>query len=202
MDLKGQSAVRSAKTIEMAMENNPHIDFSKLTDITKLKAFVENVNMFDVQFPVEVTNNSGLSWYPTQDAGYALMLPRHERVVIKQNLLDKFDITAILNGQKYAGVRDTLDQAFTAADSLVENVLPDTMRLLTRSAQWHDDIATEPQKRLLRQFYKGKDTPYCICAANSKEKLCPKCHARTDLTKGHAGRLISGFLVHRGGAAA
>jgi superfamily II DNA or RNA helicase len=196
MDLKGRSAVCSAKAIEDAMAANPHIDFSKLTDITALKAYVENVNLFDVKFPVEVVNNSNLSWYPTQDNGYALMLPAHERVVIKQNLLDKYEITAVLAGQKYAGIRDTLEQAFSAADGLVGEKLASAMKLLTRAAAWHDDMASDPQKRLLRKLYKGKDTPYCICAEASTEKLCPRCHGRTDLTKGHAGRLISGFLAN------
>jgi ATP-dependent helicase IRC3 len=195
MDLQGKSAVRSAKAIEDAMEANPHIDFTKLTDITKLKAYVEGVNMFDVRFPAEVTANSKLSWYPTPDGGYTLMLPAHERVQVKQNMLDKYDITAVLAGQKYAGVRDTLDQAFAAGDSLVESKLQSVMKLLTRAEAWHDDPSTEPQKRLLRKYYKGKATPYCICANTSKEKLCPQCHGRTDLTKGHAGRLISGFLA-------
>jgi ATP-dependent helicase IRC3 len=202
VDLKGKSAVRSAKAVEDAMAAHPHIDFSKLTDITKLKAYVENVNLFDVKFPVEVTNNSNLSWYPTQDAGYALMLPAHERIVIKQNMLDKYEINAVLAGQKYAGVRDTLDQAFAAADGLVNDKLPSVMKLLTRAAAWHDDPATDPQKRLLRKYYKGKDTPYCICAVTSTDKLCTTCHGRTDLTKGHAGRLISGFLVNKHHAAA
>lgn len=202
MDLKGKSAVGSAVALEHAMEDNPHIDFSKLTDITQLKAYVENINMFDVQFPTEVTSNSGLSWYPTQNSGYALMLPAHERVVIQPNLLDKYDITAVISGQKYAGVRDTLDQAFSAADALVESKLPSALKLVTRAAAWHDDVASDPQKRLLRKFYKGKSTPYCICAATSAEKLCPSCKGRTDLTKGHAGRLISGFLAHGQSAAA
>lgn len=205
MDLKGQSAVKAARSIEAAMEENPHIDFSKLTDITQLKAYVENINMFDVKFPAEVTANSVLSWYPTQDNGFALMLPHHERMVIQQNMLDKYDITAVLGGQKYAGVRDTLDQAFAAADSLVKDKMPDVMKLLTRSEAWHDDVATDPQKRLLRKFYKGKNTPYCICPTDDTRTptdKCGTCHGRTDLTKGHAGRLISGFLAHSAGAAA
>ena len=202
MDLKGKSAVASARAIEQAMDGNPHIDFSKLADITQLKAFVENVNMFDISVPAEVVNRSNLNWYPTQDAGYALMLPQHERIVIKQNLLDKYEITAILAGQKYAGVRDTLDDAFTTADKLVAEKLASVMKLVSRSEAWHDDPATEPQKRVLRKHYKGKDTPYCICALPSTQKLCPTCHGRTDLTKGHAGRLISGFLANRATATA
>jgi superfamily II DNA or RNA helicase len=203
MDLKGRSAVRSARAIEQAMEDNPHIDFSKLNDISTLKAYVESINLFDVKFPVEVTQHSSLSWYPTQSGGYSLMLPKHGRMQIQQNMLDKYDITALINGKKYAGVRDTLEQAFVAADDLVTNVTPETLKILSRSAHWHDDPATEPQKRTLRRLFKGRQTPYCICPVTSTEKLCPTCKARTDLTKGHACRLITAKIMEeRAGKAA
>lgn len=46
VDLKGQLAVKSIEALEHAQAENPHIDFSKLDDITKLKTLVERVNLW------------------------------------------------------------------------------------------------------------------------------------------------------------
>jgi len=69
------------------------------------------VNLFDVSFPPEVENNSKLAWNPTADGGYALLLPNKERVQIKQNMMDEWDITAVIRGQKFRGVRPTFEEA-------------------------------------------------------------------------------------------
>lgn len=195
LDLNGQLAAKSAAAIEKAQEENPHIDLRNLRDMTQLNAYIESVNLFDITFPPEVTENSELSWHPTADNGYTVMLPNHERAIIKQNMLDEWEITAVIKGQKFRGVRATSKEAFKAADSVIEKYAPMDLKILRREEAWHSDLATPPQKGLLRKHYKGRELPYCICKVVSTLPLCPTCKARTDLTKGHAGRLISAKIA-------
>jgi hypothetical protein len=58
--------------------------------------------------------------------------------------------------------------------------------------------AIEPQKAVLRKFYRGRQPPYCICAGSHGEGgVCAACGRRTDLSVRHAGILIAEFLVRR-----
>jgi len=197
LDLKGELAVKSAAAIERAQEENPHIDMRKLRDITQLKAYVESVNLFDVSYPPEIENNSKLAWNPTADGGFALLLPNKERVQIKQNMMDEWDITAVIRGQKFRGVRPTFEEALKAADALVEKYAQNEMKILRRVEAWHEHKATQPQKGLLRKLYKGRTFPFCVCKIESNQPQCPTCKAKTDLSKGHAGRLISAAIASK-----
>jgi superfamily II DNA or RNA helicase len=195
LDLNGQLAAKSAAAIEKAQEENPHIDLRNLRDMTQLQAYIESVNLFDIDFPEEVKQNSQLMWYPTADNGYTVMLPNHERAVIKQNMLDEWEITAVIKGQKFRGSRPTFDEAVKAADAVIEKYAPMDLKILRREEPWHADKATPPQKGLLRKYYKGRELPYCICKVESALPLCPTCKAKTDMTKGHAGKLISRVIA-------
>ena len=65
-----------------------------------------------------------------------------------------------------------------------------------KSNKFLNGRATNPQKGLLRKFYKGKETTYCICSnPKGNSDLCDSCKGRTDLTVEHAGRLISEGLA-------
>jgi len=67
-----------------------------------------------------------------------------------------------------------------------------------KSNQFLNGRATDPQKSLLRKFYKGTETTYCICSnPQGNGDLCDSCKGRTDLTVEHAGRLVSEGLAAR-----
>ncbi len=176
LDLKGGSLLGAIKRLEEAQTQCPKLDVSKLTSLDKLDLCIEQVNLFDVKFPAEVEANSELSWHPSADGGYVLLLPGNEQVKLKQNVLEKWDIAAIINHQKYKGERETIEQAFQAADDLIHKEAFNSLRLLKREATWHKDSATIGQLNLLRKFFKGRPLP-------------------DDLTKGHASRLIGSFLA-------
>lgn len=148
LDLNGQLAVNSIKALEQAEAANPHIDFSKLDDITKLKAFIESVNLWHERAtPKKIATASKLDWHKLTDSSYFLMLKSEEvdhfyrgsnkipiyeqkTVYIKENLLGKFEIISIIRttaGSKIAastaiksrGEANTLQEAFRAADRAV-----------------------------------------------------------------------------------
>lgn len=176
LNLKGGSLVKAIQKIEEAQKQYQHVDFTQLADISKLNTYIESVNLFEVKFPPEVEEHSQLSWHPAADGGFVLLLPNKEQVRVKQNLLDKWEISAIIHNQKYKGERDTIEAAFKAADDLVYSKAAESLKLLKREEIWHQDPATAPQLKLLHKFYKGKPLPL-------------------DLTKGQASKLISSFMA-------
>jgi ATP-dependent helicase IRC3 len=177
LDLNGKSAIKSLKELEDGQRQYPQIDFSKLEDINKLKAFIESVNLWEIRFPEVVEDNSTLSWHSTMNGGFSLSLPNREFVTISQNILEKWDILGLINGQGYKGERTTIEEAFQTADRLVMDKASNHLRILKREGEkWHEDGATEAQLKLLRKFYKGRAIP-------------------ADLTKGAASKLIGSFFA-------
>lgn len=176
LDLRGQGVVAAVKKLEEAQKQFPHINFADLPDISQLESFVENVSLFEVKFPPEVEGNSELSWYPSPTGGYVLMLPNKDRITITQNLLDNWDITGIIRGTKYRGERSTVEEAFTAADGVINKACPEALKVLRREETWHKQPATPAQLKLLAKLFKGKAIP-------------------PDLDKGKASRLISSYMA-------
>jgi superfamily II DNA or RNA helicase len=178
IDLKGESVVGAAIKLEEAQKLYPHIDFTKITDISTINAYIEKVNLFDIKFPEEVESNSELSWHHSATGGYTLLLPNKEKLTICQNMLDKYDISGIIKGKRYKGERDTVEDAFAAADGIVQSECPEALRVIRRRAPWHSDPATVPQLKTLARLFPGKALPL-------------------DMSKGHAGRLIGSHYAGR-----
>lgn len=176
IDLNGESVIKSVKKLEDSQREYPAIDFSKLEDINKLQAFIEEVSLFDVKYPEIVTENSTLQWHGMMDGGFCLSLPNKERITIKQNMLEQFEIEATIKGRKFKGQRGKVEEAFQAAEQLVLEHASNEVKILKREGEkWHGDLATEPQLKLLKRFMKGRTFP-------------------ADLTKGQASRLIGSFM--------
>ncbi len=198
IDLEGQTAVKAIKALERAQEENPHIDFSKLKKLSELKTYIESVNLFDVTLPVEIETHSSLMWHTTADGGYALIWADKDqkdkdKLFVKQNMLDKWDIFGVIHGQKYRGVRDTFEEALKAADDLVASKAQNALKILGQHEEWHEHPATLPQKKLLRKLYRGRQFPFCACddtVAPISGARCASCKAMNTLSKGHASRLI------------
>jgi ATP-dependent helicase IRC3 len=178
MDLHGESLVGAARKIEEAQKEYPHLDLSAMPDVSKLQSYITEVNLFDVVFKPEVEANSEMSWHPSATGGYVLLLPDKEVVKIEQNLLDKFIVNAKIGGKNYQGERESLEEAFQAADGLILQKRPEAVRVVKREQAWHADPPTDAQMKTLKKFYKGKQLP-------------------NNLTKGMASRLISQALAGR-----
>lgn len=182
LDLKGAGVCAAAHQIEDAQKAYPHIDFTQLADISTLDAYIQNINLFDVKFTPEVEANSEFTWHPAATGGYMISLPKsnhaspRESLRIQQNLLDKYEIFGTIKGQAYRGERDTVEAAFQAADTLLQNTCADVLKVLRREESWHHEPATAPQLKLLMKLFKGKPLPH-------------------QLDKGKASRLISSHLA-------
>ena len=185
LDLNGQLAVNSIKALEQAEAANPDIDFSKLDDITKLKAFIENVNLWHERAtPKKIATASKLDWHKLTDSSYFLMLKSEEvdhfyrgsnkipiyeqkTVYIKENLLGKFEIISIIRTTaspkaaastaiKSRGEANTLQDAFRAADRAVCDAGQDRYPTTTTKKS-KDELAFE-QQQMQRRWAKRPRT--------------------------------------------
>jgi len=159
LNLHGHSLIESIKKIEEKLAEYPHLDFSTLKDIDEIQAFVESVNLFEVKFPEEVEKHSAFTWHPSVTGGYILMLPDRESVKIEQNLLDKYTIVGYIKGNKYRGERNTIEEAFSAADNLIKEKVPECLTVVKREADWHKLPPTEKQMKQIKKIFKGKQIP-------------------------------------------
>lgn len=178
LDIKGKRLVASVKLLEEEQQKYPHLDFSELTNIDGIKTFVEEVNLFEVKIPKEVEQNSEFIWHPLLTGGYVLMLPNKESVRITENVLDKFEIRATIRGKKFKGERDSLQDAFYAADNLIMEQAGDLLKLVKRDAGWHNRPASEEQIKLIKKLFKNKQIP-------------------NDLTSGAASKIIGSVLANK-----
>lgn len=184
LNLKGKGILWAVKKLEDAAKDYPAIDFSQLGDIDSLTTYIEGINLFEVKFAAEVETNSDLTWYNSPTGGYVLKLPSEytvkdkDQVQVIENILGKFDIVGKIKGKKYRGERDTIGEAFQAADSLIADKAGEALKLLKRKEEWHDAPATEPQLKMLRRLYKGKAIP-------------------PGLDKGAASKLISSAMASK-----
>jgi superfamily II DNA or RNA helicase len=169
LDLQGQSITDAVKLIEGMQDENPNVDFTKLKDLSGIKQFIEQVNLFEIRFPKEVEDNSELRWCRAVDGGYTMKIPRPVldstgtkvgRVRIYQNMLDKWEIEGLIKETAFHGIRDSVEEAFAVADQQIRERSPESMSLLNRKAGWTNKPATKAQRMLLSRLYgKGKQWP-------------------------------------------
>jgi ATP-dependent helicase IRC3 len=175
VDLRGKSVTGSLRTLEDVQRQYPQIDLSGLKDIDDLAKYIESVSLWEVKFPVEVVEHSKLSWFHTMD-GYVLSMSNREQATIKQNILGKFEVSMVLNGQSRSGTVDSLAVAFHRADATIREHGGNLVNMISQTQGWHKDAATPKQLATLRKLYKGKAIP-------------------VDLSKGAACKLISQFFA-------
>lgn len=189
LDLRGKGLLWAVEQMEEAAKDYPAIDFSKLADIDSLELFIQDTNLFEVSFPIEVENNSDFSWFTSPTGGYVLTLPKPkdshfsvkpDKITVTQNLLDKFEVFGSLKGKTYKGERETIEEAFAVADKLIADKAPEVLTLIRQKATWHDGPATEKQLKALKSLAKkiGKVVP-------------------PNITKGAASKLIGQMKANK-----
>ena len=216
MDLQGQSVTAAAEKMEELQEQYPTVDLSQLTDITKVDAYIESLDLFAAPYTEEVKEFSKLTWMGCSDGSYVLQIPeskalkdarafsqfKHERLQITPNDLDEFElsISSVSLQDKKLGIYNSLKEAFESADEVMQRCRPDRMKLVTREAEWHLQPASEPAKKLLRSLSKSKPVLYCLCPNPTHKVLpamCPVCRLATGITAGQASVAINLLQARR-----
>jgi ATP-dependent helicase IRC3 len=168
LDMCGKSLSDTCKLIEDMQAENPSIDFTKLKSADGIQQFITEVNLFEVRFPAEVEANSDFTWSKAIDGGYVMRIPLQKNdctgakpgiVRIHQNLLDKWDIDGYYGNRGFHGERESIEEAFAAADQQIRERAPASVVLVNRKASWMTKPATKGQLALLAKLYKGKAWP-------------------------------------------
>jgi hypothetical protein len=205
MDLQGQAVTDAADKMEELQERYPTVDLSQLTDLSKVDAYIESLDLFARPYTEEVEKFSKLTWMGCSDGSYVLQIPerkedkgrfyayKHERLAIAQNDLDEWalSISSTSVQDKQLGIYNTLQEAFTSADEVMNRCRPDRMKLVTREAEWHTYPASEPAKKLLRSLSRSKPILRCLCPGVQTAILCPACKMKTGITAGEASIAIN-----------
>ena len=210
MDLQGQSVTAIAEKMEELQEKYPTVDLSHLTDITKVDAYIESLDLFAAPYTEEVKEFSKLTWMGCSDGSYVLQIPekqelkgmfyahKHERLNIAENELGEYVLSiSAVNVDKQLGIYNSLQEAFASADEVMQRCRPDRMKLVTREAEWHTYPASDPAKKLLRSLSKNKPILKCLCPGTNPAILCPTCKLPTGITAGEASVAINLMKARR-----
>jgi superfamily II DNA or RNA helicase len=210
MDLQGTSVTVAAEKMEELQERYPTVDLSQLTDITKVGAYIESLDLFSEPYCEEVKEFSKLAWMGCSDGSYLLQIPekkelkgmfyqhKHEKLHITPNELGEFELSISAVGvDKQLGIYNTLKEAFESADEVMSRCRPDRMKLVLRESEWHSYPASEPAKKLLRSLSRSKPLLKCLCPGQQTAKICPICRLETGITAGQVSVAINTMKARR-----
>ena len=205
MNLRGESVTKVVEKLEEIQEKHPSVDFSSLTDLSNVKAHIEALDLFSDTSPVEIKECSKLRWMPQADGGYIITIPeeealgkqyyryRHEKLVLTQNQLEEWELSLVsTDPERHLGTFNTLPEAFQVADDVLLRCRSSRIKLLQRSAPWHDYQASEASKKYLRKLSKKRSVFYCLCEGSTGTTgVCPTCNKQLGITAGQAALAIT-----------
>ena len=209
-DLHGGSVIAAAEEMEELQEKYPTLNLAEITDLSKIKAFIESIDLFSEPYSAEVKELSKLAWMGCSDGSYLLQIPekkelkgafaqhKHEKLHITPNELEEFELSISSVGvDKKLGIYNSLQEAFASADEVISRCRPDRMKLLLRESDWHSNPASDPAKKLLRSLSKNKPVLKCLCPGQQSAILCPVCRLSTGITAGEASVAINLLKARR-----
>lgn len=195
-DLHGQSVTAVLEEIEAVQDKFPDVDFSKLTDLSNVKAYVESLDLFAEPYTQEVKEFSELKWMQTADGAFVLPVPEkrdlqdaklyhlflHEKLHIVPTELDEYELSiTTVNDERKLGTFSSLKEAFETADEVVRRCRPDRVKLIQREAAWHNSTASDASKKYLKKLVGKKPFIYCVCPVGAQcsgaaGTLCKSCN--------------------------
>ena len=211
-ELHGQSVTNVLEEVEKVQEKHPDVDFSHLTDLSKVKAYVESLDLFAEPYTQEVKEFSELKWMQTQDGAFVLAIPEkrevqeskeywaylHEKLYITPNELDEYELSiTTVNDERKLGTFNSLKEAFETADEVVRRCRPDRVKLIQREAAWHDGTASDASKKYLKKLVGKRPFIYCVCpvgpqCSGAAGTLCKAC-SKMQMNAGQVALAINKF---------
>jgi superfamily II DNA or RNA helicase len=209
-DPKGKSITDVAEQFEQLAEDYPGVNFGGLKSLDEVDVYVESIDLFEDPYSEDVKNFSELCWMEQQDGSYVINVPErrevrdsnnralfmHERLYIRSNTLDQYELVLENKAEtRKLGEYGDLREAFEVADDILRRCRSEQMKLLRRSAFWHDNPVSEAAKNFLRKLLirAKKDVIWCVCAgvAGPKGTSCGTCNKQLGLTAGQASTAIN-----------
>ena len=204
MNLHGGSVLYAEQELSKLREQYPTLDLSNLTDLSKIRAYIESIDLFAEPYTSEVKELSKLTWMGYSDGSYVLQIPEkkelkglyaqylHEKLHIKQNDLDEYElsISTAKDQERKLATCNTLKEAFETADDVIRRCRADRLKLLQREGEWRHEPASEAVKKYLRSLTKKKPLLKCICSGYAiLGTQCKSCKLQP-ITAGEASTAI------------
>jgi superfamily II DNA or RNA helicase len=150
LDMKGQKFTKAKEQIERVAQEFPTANLQEIRNLDELKSIAENVALFHVSYPPEVSQLSELAWRKSGD-GYMLPVNR-DIVTIARDLRDEWWVRGAVNGKQIEESSQNLPGCFNIADKLIVNN-GGVPRLLQRDATWRANSPTDKQVALCRKLH-------------------------------------------------
>ena len=183
LDLKGASLLNTVELLEKLKEDNPNVDFTKLTEADGAQTLIEQVDLFAVRFPKEVEENSELMWFRAVDGGFKMKIPaelgKAGWIRIYENALGKWDVIGQINENDFHGSRTTMEETFKVADEQIrKRVHKMTLTKILRTAAWHGNPVTKGQRKMLEKLFPWKRFNYSLMTSGDASKAISERLAR------------------------
>jgi ATP-dependent helicase IRC3 len=213
-NLHGESVTKAAEKIEELQEKHVGIDFSNLTDLSHVKAYVESLDLLADPFTPEVKEYSKLSWQEQSDGSYFIAIPesrevsdnkqywayRHEKLVLTQDQLEQWELSITsTDPERKLGVFNTLKEAFETADNVLLRCRADRVKLMQREAPWHSNPVSDASKKYLRRLVGKRPFQFCLDPVGPKTsgvagQTCDVC-GKIQMNAGQATTVITKLKV-------
>ena len=206
LDLHGESVTVAAEKMEALQEKYPTIPLSHLTDLSKVEAYIESIDLFSDPYSEEVKENSSLSWVTTSDGSYVLPIPErkelseakaysrylHEKLKLEENELGEFELSITsTKDERKLGTFSTLKEAFETADDVVRRCRTDRLKLMQREGLWMDNPASESVRKYLRSLSKNRPLLKCVCPGFCTLGVQCKTCKQMPITAGEASTAVN-----------
>lgn len=219
-DLHGGDVLAAVEKLEELQDKYPAVDFTQLTDLNSVQAYVESIDIFSEPYPEEAKQYSQLSWMGEQDGSYVISIPEskelrdtkkyslflHEKLHLRQNELDEWELSIskyeqagghMIPKETKLGTFSTMKEGFDTADDVLRRCRGERVKLMQRAAPWHEWAASDPAKKYLKKLAGKKNVLYCLCpGVGVAGNKCPKCGMAQGVTAGQVSQAIN-RLQHR-----
>jgi superfamily II DNA or RNA helicase len=208
-DLGGESAIKAVEKLEELQEKYPGVNFTHLTDLSKVKAYVESIDLFADPYTDEIKQFSEFTWMPLQDGSFVLSIPedqelvkqkrysqfKHEKLFIRSNELSEYEVWHKKSQNEKKLIEfSTLEEAFAEADAIMKRSprVANRLKPITRTAAWLEYAATPAAKKYLSKLARGKYVNWCLCDRfGNAGETCTVCQKPMGVTAGQVATAIN-----------
>ena len=150
LDLKGEKFTKAREQLERIAAEFPTANIADLRNLDELKSMAENIQLFKVSYPPEVSRLTELAWTKQGDA-YTLPVGR-ERITLSADLLGEWWVRGQVAGKPVKIAAQNLAGAFNAADGVVlaSGAMPKAV--LLRESKWRETGPSDKQVALCKKI--------------------------------------------------
>lgn len=155
LELRGANALEVATKLRAVAERYPWVDLEKIVSPDDLELVAERIDLFRFAPPDELEPHTRLSWCAAPGSGYRLGLPDREALVIRENMLDAWEIrfssAKTEREERLLGTATDLPAAIRKAEAFVRRERGGALRMLDCFAGWREQPPSEAQLETLRR---------------------------------------------------